>query len=108
MGALTVTVDDRWVEGNKRHVRGLLTFSTSYATGGDTGLTAAAIGMDSIEFMTMADQPDYNLEYVYASGNVIAFFFDYTALASGAAIQVAATTNLSPPLATIRWHAIGV
>lgn len=107
MGALTVTTADRGVLGNHRWVRGTFTFSTSYATGGDTGLTAAALGMDIIDNMDISQQADYTLEYVYASGNVLAFYYDYDAGADGAAIQVAATTDLSTPLATIRFMAFG-
>lgn len=108
MGALTVVVSDTWVEGNKRHVRGNVTFSTSYATGGDTGLTAAVLGLDFVDHMDIETVSDYLLEYVYASGNVLAFWFDYTAGASAAAVQVTATTSLAGPLATVRYHAIGI
>lgn len=81
--------------GTKRWVRGSFTFSTSYATGGETGLTAAALGIDSIEIMQLGTAAEYSLEYVAASGNVLAFYYDYDGAADGAAIQVAAAVNAS-------------
>jgi hypothetical protein len=108
MGALTVTVSDRGVMGNKRWVRGTIDFSTSYATGGDTGLTATALGMDSIEHMDISQQADYTLEYVYASGNVLAFYGDYSEASDGAFVQVPNTTDVSTPLASIRFMTWGI
>ena len=107
MGALTVTTSDRGVNGNKRWVRGSVAFSSSYATGGDTGLTAAALGLDAIEHMEINGKGAYNLEYVNASGNLLYYYHDYDAGSDGAAIQVANTTNLSSPLATVYFFALG-
>lgn len=107
MGALSITVTDRFVEGNKRHVIGTVTFPSSYATGGDTGLTAAALGLDVVDHMEISHPSDYALEYVYASGNVLAFYYDYDAVADGAAIQVANGTDLSTPLANVHFHCFG-
>ena len=84
-----------------------MAFSSSYATGGDTGLTAAALGLDAIEHMEINGKGAYNLEYVNASGNVLAYYHDYDAGSDGAAIQVANTTNLSSPLATVYFFALG-
>lgn len=72
MGALTVTIDSRGIVGNLRYARGTIDFSNSYATGGDTGLTAVRLGMDSVFMMNIGHRAGYDLEYVYASGNVIA------------------------------------
>lgn len=56
MGAMTVAIDspaDRQRMGHLDTIRGTLTFSDSYATGGDT-LTAAALGYGSrIEAMVI-------------------------------------------------------
>ena len=108
MVALTITIADRGVNGNKRWVRGTITFSSSYSTGGDTGLTPAALGMDSIENMDINNAADYSLEYVYATGLVLAFWGDYSNGSDGAFVQVTSTTNLSTPLASIRYMAWGV
>jgi hypothetical protein len=107
MGALTVTTSDRGVNGNKRWVRGSVAFSSSYATGGDTGLTAAALGLDAVEHMEINGKATYLLEYVNASGNVLAYYLDYDAAADGAAVQVPNTTDLSTPLATVYFFAFG-
>lgn len=36
MGALTVAIKSAWWSGDRRYVRGTITFSSSYSTGGDT------------------------------------------------------------------------
>ena len=106
MGAITgITVAERWVTGNKRHVRGTFTFSTSYATGGDTGLTPAALGIDSIDQMDFTLEVGLTLDYVYASGNVIAYWDDNVAAANAAHVEVDNTTNLGTTIP--RFHCWG-
>lgn len=73
MGALVLTINEQGVAGNMRWTSLNVGFSTSYATGGDTGLTAAALGWDSI-FLVKLDQPaGFTISYNYANGNVLAF-----------------------------------
>jgi hypothetical protein len=107
MGALTITTTQRGVNGNKRWVQGSVTFSTSYATGGDTGLTAAALGLDAIDHMEIGHPADYNLEYVYASGNVLAFWGDNNNASDGVFVQVTNSTDVQTTLTDVRFYAIG-
>lgn len=72
MGALTFTVNERGVLGNLRWLSVDVGFSTSYATGGDTGMTAAALGWDRI-ILVLFDQPaGFTVSYDYSNGQVLA------------------------------------
>lgn len=73
MGALTVAVEKRGGIGDLRYLWANVTFSTSYATGGDTGLTPAALGWDRV-LLTLFDQPaGLKLAYNYTNGQVLAY-----------------------------------
>lgn len=72
MGALTITVLNRGVFGNIRWVSANVGFSTSYATGGDTGLTAAALGLDSIHVVNFDQPSGFEVSYNYSNGQVLA------------------------------------
>lgn len=101
MGALTLTVQNRGIVGDLRYATVDVAFSNSYATGGDTGLTAAALGWDSVVLALITPTGGYSLDYVYASGNVIAYgththalHFDNADVADGATTRINAGTNL--------------
>lgn len=103
MGALTVTVQERHVVGDLRAITANVQFSTSYATGGDTGLTAAALGLDSIILVNLDQPVGYTLGYNYSNGNVLAFrsavhthalHFDDADVVDGATTRVNVGTNL--------------
>lgn len=72
MGALTVTTVQRGTFGNLRWRSVNIQFSTSYATGGDTGLTAAVLGLDRVLLATFDQPAGYTLHYNYTNGNVFA------------------------------------
>src|SRR3990167_3503657 len=73
MGALTITPVERHVLGDLRVVTANITFSSSYATSGDTGLTTTALGLDFI-YLVQFDQPaGYSLAYNYSTGTVLAY-----------------------------------
>ena len=74
MGALTVTIPNerRGVMGNVRYIVVNIRFSTSYATGGDTGLTAAALGIDAVDLVHFDNPAGYVLAYNYSNGQVLA------------------------------------
>ena len=87
--------------GDMRYVQGTIAFSSSYATGGDTGLTAAILGWDPVALCILEPEGGYNMEYVAASGNVIAYGVHTHALhindddvADGATTRINAGTNL--------------
>lgn len=84
--------------GNAKMYLGSVTLSNSYATGGDTLNLATALGVDKILRAILTVQSgssQYILRYDNTNGKVKAYYYDYDAAADGAAIEVAATTDLS-------------
>ena len=74
MGALTIVVNNRGVVGDLRYAEVSATFSSSYATGGDTGLTAAALGWDSVLVGIVTSLDDgFTFAYNVATGVLQAF-----------------------------------
>jgi hypothetical protein len=104
MGATTVAIDAGGfspVDANAGWaVRGVLTMSNSYATGGDS-ITAAQLGIGQIVKMAVFDAPGYLMRYNSASGTVQAY---QQSAATGALTEVPNTTNLSAVTADfIAW-----
>jgi hypothetical protein len=81
-------------------VRGTITMSNSYATGGDS-ITPAQLGLGTIKFMEVAAATGlgYVLSYNPTSGTIQAF--ETGASLSGPLAEVASTTNLSAVSATL-------
>tara|TARA_Y100000310_G_scaffold341791_1_gene442159 strand:+ start:6840 stop:7247 length:408 start_codon:yes stop_codon:yes gene_type:complete len=74
MGALTLTVQERGVAGDLRYAIVDAAFSSSYATGGDTGLTAAAMGWTTMVTGVITTQEDgFTFAYNISSGTVLAY-----------------------------------
>ena len=87
MGALTLTVQERGVAGNLRYAVVDAAFSASYATGGDTGLTAAVLGWSELVAGIVASQDDgFTYAYDRTNGTLLAYQI-------GVADQGAATAN---------------
>lgn len=109
LAAPTITVIEKTVFGNKRVVRALVTFDSSYPTGGES-VTAANLQMQSIEMMIVAPRSGYVFDYNYDASKVLAYCIpdtttgDFTAFQSLA--QVANATDLSG-LDSVRVLAIG-
>jgi len=76
--------------GKKLHV-GTTAGPASYATGG----FAYDTGLNSIDAVIVLADSGYMAAYDTANSKIKAYYFDYNATADGAAIEVAATTNLS-------------
>lgn len=89
------------MEGNRRKVRGTITFDSSYPTGGEA-LTLKTIGLDVLEDLTVSN------EYASATGTyqvkwnksataplLLAFMGDNNNASDGPLIEVASTTDLS-------------
>ena len=97
MGALTVVVNNRGVAGDLWYAEVSATFSTSYATGGDTGLTAAALGWDRV-LVGMVTSLDDGFTYAYnvSTGVLQAFRIDIAADAgtAGANDTIMATASV--------------
>ena len=84
--------------GDAKMYLGTVTMSNSYATGGDSLNLKTALNIDkilSVELSVQHGSAQYILKYDATNGKVKAFYYDYNAVASGAAIEVAATTDLS-------------
>ena len=103
MGALTISVQERGVVGHLRWAWANLTFSASYATGGDTGLTAAALGWDRVVLVQFDHPAGYQMSYNYTTGTVLAhriavhthaLHLNQADVADGATTRVNAGTNL--------------
>lgn len=68
----------------------LITFDSSYPTGGEA-ITPAQFGLQSIDFVSLANSGVYSFEYDYINNKVKA----YTTLAAAATAEVANATNLA-------------
>ena len=73
MGALAVTFVDQGNAGNIKWLFADVAFSTSYSTGGDTGLTSTLLGWTHVGLCLISPVAGYTLNYVYASGNIIVY-----------------------------------
>ena len=68
---------------------------SSYATGGEA-VTAAQLGLGSIETLVLNQAEDgYVFHWDASAETIIAYYADYDAVADGALIEVASTTDLS-------------
>jgi hypothetical protein len=74
-----------------------ITFDSSYPTGGEaiaaTDIPGLVASIDVL--VAFSDQAGYQFDYDTAGKTIKAYRYDYDAVADGAAIEVAATTNLS-------------
>ena len=103
MGALTINVRERGVAGNQKWAAVDAQFSTSYATGGDTGMTRAALGFDSILFV-QCDQPaGYQINYDFTNGTLLARYSShllrFQTVAAANAVTAAADSLRTPAAA---------
>lgn len=76
---------------------GTIAFDSSYATGGES-LDFTSAGLDmfrTVLGVLVETKSGYLFEYDYTNKKVKAYRFDYDAVADGAAIEVANTTDLS-------------
>ena len=107
MGNCVVTKVGETVVGNQRMAWGTATLSASYATGGDT-LVVRDTGLQTHETVSIAGSGDGGqlLEWDGANSKVLAYQFDYDAVADGVAIQRVATTDLTG--LSFTWQAWGV
>ena len=101
--ALTISVNERGVMGNLRWVSAQITFDTTYPTGGETGLTAASLGLDAVLLINFDQPAGITLEYNYSNGQVLAYrsavhthalHLNHADVVDGATTRVNAGTNL--------------
>jgi len=60
-----------------------------------------------VHFVKFDDPAGYNLVYDYVNKKIKVFYGDYSASSDGPHSEVANTTDLSTPLAAVRFFAIG-
>ncbi len=81
-----------------RHTRltsGTMTFDNSYATGG-LAIVPGDVGLKyQIDRIMFESEDGYIFKFDKAGAKVLAYYFDYDAVADGAAIEVAAAVDLS-------------
>jgi len=105
--ALTVTLTNITIFGNKRFIQGKIAFDTSYPTGGEAfSLADMGLAGGVLDFCMFEPESGYIFEYDHTNNKVLAYYCDYDAVADGALIQVANTTDLSA-LTDARFIAIG-
>lgn len=82
---------------------GSLAFDSSYPTGGES---MTFPGFFNVAIVLIEPSAGYIFQYDYTNSKVLAYYADYDAVADGALIQVANTTDLSA-LTDVRYVAIG-
>jgi hypothetical protein len=79
MGALTIAINNRGIMGDLKYAEVTATFSSSYATSGDTGLTATALGWDSMVAGIVTSHDDgFTFAYNISSGTVLVYRLGFT------------------------------
>ena len=71
--ALTISVVERTVFGNKRIVIADVDFDSSYPTGGES-LQASDVGLKAIDFLQATPKSGYIFEYDYTNEKLKAFY----------------------------------
>lgn len=71
--ALTITIKDQTVFGNKRIVSAEIAFDSSYGTGGES-LTAAMLGLNAIDHIIPSPKSGYLFEYDYSNALLKAYY----------------------------------
>ena len=85
--ALAVTQVESGVMGDLRYNVCDVTFSGTYPTGGES-LTAAHLNMSQAVYLVLAEPQDgYLFLYDHTNSLLMAYYFDYNAVADGAAIE---------------------
>lgn len=79
------------LQGTVRAVYMEITLDSSYPTGGE----AVDVGLDRIWSAHLESDDGYIFKYDYANDKILAYYADYDAVADGALIEVADTTDLS-------------
>ena len=94
--ALTITYPGDWsgVAGNQRQHRVTSDFDASYPTGGEP-LTPGDLGLRVVNRLEASPKSGFIFEYDKTNEKLLAYYADYDAVADGALIQVADTTDLS-------------
>ena len=100
--ALTVTKTGDWngTLGNLRYAKVTLDFDSSYPTGGES-LTAADLGLRTIDFINIESKSGLVFEYDYTNYKVLAYAQGVTVGAAGAATMDDFPVSAGPGASTI-------
>lgn len=90
---------------NLRIITGQIDFDSSYPTGGEA-MDLSSYFPVALKAVFIENKAGYVFAYDYANKKVLAYYADYDAVADGALIQVANTTDLSA-VVDVRFMAIG-
>ncbi|MEM2125708.1 MAG: hypothetical protein QXQ53_04855 [Candidatus Methanosuratincola sp.] len=71
--SLSITINDHTIFGNKRFVTFTIAFDSSYPTGGES-LTAANLGLSSIDFLLVEPAHGLLFEYVHSTSKLKAMY----------------------------------
>lgn len=93
MGAATNTIREHSIIGNKRATFGTLTFSTSYATNGET-FTVAGFGLSTLDMLDLCEGTGAGRVPEWDRANNKIKLFQQSA-ATGALTEVVNTNNVS-------------
>jgi hypothetical protein len=100
--ALTFTIQNTVLNGNRRETYGTVTFDASYPTGGEA-FTARDAGLDNLEQFTAA-AAGYQLTWNRSASapKLLAYYGDNNNASDGPLIDVPNTTDLSTVVGTFR------
>jgi hypothetical protein len=102
-----VSKDVTTVGSGVRFVTGQVDFDNSYPTGGEEMDISTMLNGADLKGVVFENKSGFVFEYDYTNSKVKAYYADYDAVADGALIQVAATTDLSA-VTDVRFLAWGV
>ena len=129
MGAVTVANVKHSVFGDRRFVTADVTFSTSYATGGDTGLLTL-LGLKATDWLKVENKSGLMFEWDETNELLLALFptggggalpttlatagleaggaADNDQITPGVAVEVGSTADLSALVGAVRVAAVGI
>lgn len=93
------------VPGSRKEAYGTITFDSSYPTGGEA-FVPAEFGLNRLDFLMVSGANGYVATWDGSTSAPKVLLFRQTA-ATGALVEVPAATNLSSPVVTCRFHAVG-
>lgn len=102
--ALTFSAPTHKNAGSERATYGTITFDSSYPTGGEA-YTNREMGLGTINSLQLEQDDGYIPYWDNTNSKIKLFWADYDAVADGALIEVADTTDVSSVI--VKWRAWG-
>lgn len=104
--AVTYSITGFLSGGNESGSYGTITLDASYPTGGEA-ITARGVGLGIITSLDLEGDDGYVPHWDSTNDKIIMYYADYDAVADGALIQVADTTDLSAVILKFRAWGTG-